>query len=109
MTTRRSAQPKYDVSGVEVTTDEIATAIETLVVPNGIMVRQPLAKAGRALAAWKYHAVANWPARPCRLRSPRPSPPPNCPGVARRAHGRARPCRPSPVGVADFPGGSRDR
>jgi hypothetical protein len=57
--TARKTQPKFDVGGVEVTTDEIAAAIETLVVSNGIMVRQPLAKVGSPLSECNYHAVAS--------------------------------------------------
>lgn len=56
---RKAAQSKIDVGGVEASTEEIATAIETLVVSNGIMVKQPLAKVGNPLAACDYHSVAN--------------------------------------------------
>ncbi len=58
MTTRKT-QPKHDVGGVQVTAEQIITAIETLVVSNGIMARQPLAKVGSPLANSDYHAVAN--------------------------------------------------
>ena len=113
MSTRRIVQSqKHNVGGVEVTVDEIATAIETLVVSNGIMVRQPLAKVGSPLAACDYHAVADAERQEtgeklqtkvafiAALRR-------IAPGVGRHQHGRARLRRPAPVGVAARPGGLR--
>ncbi len=55
---RKTTQPKVDVGDVQVTAEEIATAIEALVTSEGIMIAQPLRKIGNALAGSDYHAVA---------------------------------------------------
>lgn len=48
-----------EVGGVRATSAQIREAVQILTASAGIMVKQPLAKAGNPLAECEYHSLAN--------------------------------------------------
>ena len=56
---RKTPAATVAVGGVETDTATIKSAIDVLTASSGIMVKQPLARAGNPLADCDYHAVAN--------------------------------------------------
>jgi hypothetical protein len=59
MPTAKPKATQVDVAGMKFALSDVESAIEVLENAKGIMVKQPLAKAGNPLAGMDYHAVAN--------------------------------------------------
>jgi hypothetical protein len=55
---RKTKSTTVDVGGVAFSAEDVRTAIDILTSAGGVMVKQPLARAGNPLAAVDYHEVA---------------------------------------------------